>query len=88
MNFSKEFGNWYKKTFGDKVGRLNTIPFTQRGRQSDCLSGILDECNDAETEHKFLYLSLPSAISFTTKILITYFGTNTFLLLLICIFYH
>lgn len=63
MNFSKKFGNWYRKTFGEGLGHLNIIPCTQRGRQSDCLSGILDEYNDAEIEHKFLYLCLSCAIS-------------------------
>lgn len=63
VNFSKEFGDCYRKTFGEEVGHMNIIPCTQRGKQSDCLSGILDEYNDAEIEHKFLYFSLLCATS-------------------------
>lgn len=33
VNFSKEIGDWYRKTFGGEVGHLNIIPCTQRGRQ-------------------------------------------------------
>ena len=59
VNFFKKFSIWYRKTFGDEVRQ--TIIISRAKKKRSFVRNI--RYIDAETEHNFLYLSLPCAIS-------------------------